>query len=150
MSDDATRSHAAMESSTTAAKPIGTCWRCGGVLYHLLAHSCTTNAATPPTHATPKRVTNAEIRREAERLAPFSPRARPHATPDRVEESCPNCGMQTDDVVCDNCLTDVPQPPPDRADKVICPVCKRPEAEHKPPFSAAACPPFKAPTKEER
>ena len=46
------------DSSTTAAKPIGTCWRCGGVLYHLLAHSCTTNAAAPPPHATPDRAAN--------------------------------------------------------------------------------------------
>lgn len=42
-------------SSNTAAKPNGTCWRCGGTTYEGLAHSCSTNVAG---HTIPNRVGN--------------------------------------------------------------------------------------------
>jgi hypothetical protein len=30
-------------ATTTAAKPIGNCWRCGGTLYEFLVHHCSTS-----------------------------------------------------------------------------------------------------------
>lgn len=31
------------QEQTTAAKPCGTCWRCGGTLYEYLTHHCQTS-----------------------------------------------------------------------------------------------------------
>lgn len=38
-----------VETSTTAAQPIGQCHRCGGTLYALLVHHCSTGRSWPET-----------------------------------------------------------------------------------------------------
>lgn len=51
MSDD-TRSLFA--SSTSAARPCGTCYRCGGSIYENLTHTCGSSVVYPPLASPPR------------------------------------------------------------------------------------------------